>query len=158
MPAPCPLVYHGLDHVVLKVADIARSLDFYTRVLGMALERIIEDAGIYQVRCGRHLIDLQELPAGIALAEPAARGIDHVCVLVRGDLGRVVDYLHAQQVTITFGPVELYGATGFGTSVYVRDPDGHTLELKSDRAQYPVRTSAKSATASLTRPPVAPRQ
>lgn len=158
MSQPGPLVYHGLDHVVLKVTDITRSLDFYTRVLGMSLERIIEDVGIYQVRCGRHLIDLQVLPAGAALAEGPARGIDHVCVLVAGPLPPVVAHLQACGVTIAFGPVELYGATGFGTSVYVRDPDGHTLELKSDRAEYPLRTTAAAAMASLTRPPVAPRR
>jgi len=158
MSPACPLDYHGLDHVVLKITEAARSLDFYTRVLGMALERIIEDAGIFQVRCGRHLIDLQLLPAGTALADHAARGIDHVCVLVRGDLQPIVDYLQAAGVTITFGPVELYGATGFGTSIYVRDPDGHTLELKSDRAQHPLRTTTSAAAASLTRPPVAPRR
>jgi glyoxylase I family protein len=156
MPSICPLSYHGLDHVVLKVTDITRSLDFYTRILGMPLERIIEDAKIYQVRCGRHLIDLQEMPPGVALAEPATRGVDHVCLLLRGAFSPVVEYLRAQGVTITFGPVELYGATGFGTSVYVKDPDGHTLELKADHAEYPLRTSATAAMASLTRPP-APR-
>lgn len=157
MSQACPIDYHGLDHVVLRVTDIQRSLDFYTRNLGMALERIIEDAQIYQVRCGRHLIDLQVVPSGTTLAERTSRGIDHVCVLLRGDFGRVVEYLHAQQITITFGPVELYGATGFGTSVYVLDPDGYTIELKSDHAQYPLRTTSKVAMASLTRPPVASR-
>ncbi len=157
MSHACPLVYHGLDHVVLRITDPVRTLDFYTRILGMALERIIEDLQIYQVRCGRHLIDLQVMPAGTELAPRAARGVDHVCVLLRGDFGPVVEYLRAQQVTITFGPVELYGATGFGTSVYVLDPDGHTLELKSDHAEYPLRTTGKAAMASLTRPPVTPR-
>ncbi len=157
MTQTCPLVYHGLDHVVLRITDPVRSLDFYTRILGMALERIIEDVQIYQVRCGRHLIDLQVLPVGTALAAGAARGVDHVCVLLRGDFSQVVEYLRAQQVTITFGPVELYGATGFGTSVYVLDPDGHTLELKSDHAEHPVTTTAAAAMTSLTRPPVTPR-
>ena len=157
MTQTCPLVYHGLDHVVLRIADIERSRDFYTRILGMALERIIEDAKIYQFRCGRTLLDLQELPSGTALAEGPARGVDHVCVLLQGDFGKVVEYLRAQQVTITFGPVELYGATGFGTSVYVLDPDGHTIELKADHAEFPLRTSATLAMASSTRPPVASR-
>lgn len=152
-----PIRYHGLDHVVLKVSDIARSLDFYTRVLGMHLERVIEDLQIHQVRCGRHLIDLQVLPAGSVLAAPALRGVDHVCLLVQGDFDVIVDYLKAEGVTLTFGPVELYGATGFGTSVYVLDPDGHTLELKADHALFPLRTTFRDAAATLTRPPVSPR-
>ncbi len=158
MSLTCPITYHGLDHVVLKVTDISRSLDFYTRILGMVLERVIEDAGIYQLRCGRHLLDLQVLPAGTVLATPATRGLDHVCFLLLGDLAPVETHLRAHDVTITFGPVELYGATGFGTSVYVLDPDGHSVELKSDRAQYPLRTTLATAMSALTRPPISPRR
>jgi hypothetical protein len=51
-----------------------------------------------------------------------------------------------------FGPLELYDATGFGTSMYVLDPDGHTIELKANYSQYPLRTTAKEAMAGLTRP------
>ncbi len=147
-----PIVYHGLDHVVLNVTDIARSLAFYREVLGMKLERIIEDAGIYQVRCGRHIIDLQTMPAGASLAPVELRGVDHVCVLVQGDFGRIVAYLREQAVPIVFGPTELYGATGFGTSIYVLDPDGHRLEIKADHAEYPLRTTVAAAKAQATRP------
>lgn len=154
----CPLRYHGLDHVVLRVSDITQSLAFYTGVLGMALERIVEDLGIYQVRCGRNLIDLQVQPADTPLAARPARGLDHVCVLVEGPLAPLVDYLRRAGAELTFGPVELYGATGFGTSVYVLDPDGHTIEIKADRADAPLRTTAAAAAATLTRAPVAPRR
>jgi len=64
--------------------------------------------------------------------------------------------LKEHDVPIVFGPVELYGATGFGTSMYVLDPDGHTLELKAAYAQYPMRTTAKEARAGLTRPTAKP--
>jgi catechol 2,3-dioxygenase-like lactoylglutathione lyase family enzyme len=152
-----PFRYHGLDHVVLKVTQIERTLQFYTEVLGMKLERIIEDFGIYQLRCGRHLIDLQVLPPGGELAAKAMRGMDHVCVLIDGDMGAILDHLAAHDVPVEWGPVELYGATGFGTSVYVPDPDGHTIELKVDHADYPLRTSGRDAMAALTRPPPKPR-
>ena len=79
MSPQTPFRYHGLDHVVLKVTAIEASLHFYRQVLGMQLERIIDDYGIYQLRCGRSLIDLQILPAGVALAEQAARGMG-MCV------------------------------------------------------------------------------
>jgi len=153
-----PISYHGLDHIVLRVSDITRTLDFYTRVLGMHLERIIEDLQIYQLRCGRNLVDLQVMPAGTALPVPSQRGVDHVCLLVQGDFTAIVEHLKHEGVRITFGPVELYGATGFGTSVYVLDPDGHTLELKADHAVFPLRTTGRDAFATLTRPPVNPRE
>ncbi len=158
MASNLPFRYHGLDHVVLKVTDIERTLHFYCEVLGMKLERIIDDAGIYQLRCGRHLIDLQVMPAGTALAEPAARGIGHLCVLIDGDMGAILDHLAAHNVAVEWGPLELYGATGFGTSIYVPDPDGHTIELKVDHADYPLRVAGNAAMSALTRPPPKPRR
>jgi glyoxylase I family protein len=153
-----PIAYHGIDHVVLKVSAIERSLAFYVDVLGMHLERIIEGAGIWQLRCGRNIVDLQVLPAGTSLAPPANRGIDHLCLLLTGDFATVRAHLEAHGVTISWGPVELYGATGFGTSVYLLDPDGHTIELKADHAEYPLKTSISDAMAALTRPAPAPRR
>ncbi len=152
MKTPCPIKFHGLDHLVLKVTDITQSLRFYTEILGLTLERIIEDLQIYQLRCGRNLIDLRVLPEGTRLASQEERGMDHLCLLVHGDFNAIVTHLKACHVPITLGPIELYGATGFGTSVYVLDPDGHTLELKADYAEYPVRSSAQEAMAGLTRP------
>ena len=147
------LRYHGLDHVVLMVAAIEPSLHFYSEVLGMKLERIIDDFDIYQLRCGHSLIDLQVLPAGQALAAKAARGVEHVCVLVDGDMRAIVDHLAAHAVPVEAGPMERYGATGFGTSIYVLDPDGHAIELKVDHADFAVRTTGGAAKDGLSRPP-----
>ena len=147
-----PIECRGIDHVVLRVSDIERSLHFYTEILGMSLERIIEGINVYQLRCGNNLIDLCVLPEGTELAEKEARGIDHLCLTVHGDFDAIVSFVKAHDVPITFGPVELYGATGYGTSIYVLDPDGHTLELKADYPQYAVRTSAADAMAGMTRP------
>ena len=121
-------------------------------MLGLSLERIIEDLQIYQLRCGRSIVDLRVLPADKTLADKDVRGVDHVCLMLHGDFDAVVDYLEANAVPIVMGPVELYGATGYGSSVYVTDPDGHTLELKADHAQYPIRTTARQAMGSVTRP------
>jgi catechol 2,3-dioxygenase-like lactoylglutathione lyase family enzyme len=148
-----PLEVDGIDHVVLRVTDVERSLGFYCGVLGLSLERIVDDFGIYQLRCGRNLIDLMALPPGSVLAEKSQRGIDHLCLQVRGDMDRIVEYL--KENGIEFGsPVrELYGAAGFSTSVYVVDPDGHTIELKGTYSQYPVRTTGADALKTMTRPP-----
>jgi len=152
MTAKGPIQFDGIDHVVLQVSDRERALHFYCQILGLTVERVIEDLQIYQLRCGRNLIDLRVLPAGTSLAEKDTRGIDHVCLMMHGEVDAVLSYLRGHDVPIVFGPVELYGATGFGTSVYVLDPDGHTIELKADYSQYPLRTTAKEAMAGLTRP------
>lgn len=151
MKTSAPLSVEGLDHLVLRVSDIERSLHFYVGVLGLRLERFVENQ-IYQLRCGRNLIDLQLLPAGSDLSAPSSRSIDHVCVNIRGEMEEVVEYMKENGVTIDSGPIELYGATGYGTSIYVLDPDGHRLELKTDHTEYPIRlTSAQQFLATLSR-------
>jgi catechol 2,3-dioxygenase-like lactoylglutathione lyase family enzyme len=152
MKPNCPIHFHGIDHVVLQVTDRERTLRFYIDILGLAIERVIEDRQIYQVRCGRNLIDLIVLPAGKRLADKDERGLGHLCLLVRGDVEEMVDYFKEHAVPITFGPIELYGATGFGTSIYVLDPDGHTIEIKADCSQYAIRTTSTELRAGLTRP------
>ena len=149
-----PLEFDGIDHAVLRVTDIKRSLAFYVDVLGLSLERIIEDIGIYQLRCGRNLIDLCVLPAGATLGHGTQRGIDHLCLMIRGDMNEIVEYLAENKVE-TASPVrELYGATGFGTSIYILDPDQYMIELKANYSQYPVKVTAAHAMGSMTRPPM----
>jgi catechol 2,3-dioxygenase-like lactoylglutathione lyase family enzyme len=148
-----PLEFEGIDHAVLQITDVKRSLDFYVGVLGLSLERIIEDIGIYQLRCGRNLIDLRVLPAG-ATHPGQQRGIDHLCLMVRGDMSQIVEYLALHKVEMTSPVCERYGATGFGTSLYILDPDQYTIELKANYSQYPVKVTAAQARESMTRPPV----
>ena len=148
-----PLEFEGIDHVVLQVTNIERSLEFYVGVLGLSLERIIEGLGVYQVRCGRNLIDLVALPEGSTLAEKSQRGMDHLCLMVRGDMTRIFEYLKENGVELGSPLRELYGATGFGTSVYIFDPDRHMIELKANYSQFPIRTNVAEALKSMTRPP-----
>jgi catechol 2,3-dioxygenase-like lactoylglutathione lyase family enzyme len=148
----CPVQFDGIDHVVIRVTNRDRTLHFYTQILGMTIERVIEDMNMYQVRCGRNLIDICVLPPGKKLAEKEERGLDHFCLNIRGDLDAIVSYLKEHNVEIVFGPIELYGATGYGTSIYILDPDSHTIELKANYSQYPIKTTVKEAKAATTRP------
>jgi glyoxylase I family protein len=147
-----PLEFDGIDHAVLRVTDINRSLAFYVDVLGLSLERIIEDVGIYQLRCGRNLIDLCMLPAGASLGQGLQRGIDHLCLNVRGDMNEIVEYLAQNKIEMASPLRELYGATGFGTSIYILDPDKYMIELKANYSQYPVKVTGAQAMGSMTRP------
>ncbi len=142
----------GIDHLVLRVKDGDRALRFYTEVLGLRIERIIEDFHYYQLRCGRNLLDLSVLPEGENLDARSRRDLDHVCLNVSGSLTEVLAHLAKHQVEVVNGPLELYGARGFGTSIYVRDPDDHTLELKLNYSEYPVKTTYKEFMADQTRP------
>jgi len=127
-PRP-PLECLELDHVVLRVRDQAASQRFYTEILGLTLDHVNEPIRLVQLRCGRHLIDLLPLPAG-APPEVIPR-MDHVCLSIRcDDLAAVVAYLRERQVPIEGDLVTRRGAFGDGLSIYIRDPDGHKVELK----------------------------
>ena len=93
------------------------------------------------------------LPSGASLAQRSQRGIDHLCLSIRGDMNKIVEYLAEHNVEMASSVRELYGATGFGTSIYILDPDQYTIELKANYSQYPVKITAAQAMGSMTRPP-----
>ncbi len=121
----------GLDHVVLRVRDIERTVAFYRDLL--QLELVGEDvfrAGkrpFLSVRVGASLIDL--IPDEAASAEP--KGMDHLCLEIEtDDLESAREWLEEAGVQVDTGPTRRFGARGDGMSLYVRDPDGYVLELK----------------------------
>ncbi len=115
-----------LDHVVLNVADVERSLAFYTGPLGLEPTRVDEwRAGrvpFPSVRINdRTIIDLMSKPRGES-------NVDHICLVVEPlDWQEVID---SGAFTVLEGPVGRWGARGEAQSVYVADPDGNTVELR----------------------------
>ncbi|MFJ5109476.1 VOC family protein [Streptomyces sp. NPDC088551] len=117
-----------LDHLVLTVADIEATVDFYTRVLGM--EPVVFGDGRRALAFGQSKINLHQ--AGHEFEPKAARptpGSADLCFVVADPLERVIAELAAQGVPVEEGPVERTGALGPFVSVYVRDPDGNLVEL-----------------------------
>jgi glyoxylase I family protein len=133
-----PAKFLGIDHVVFRVTDMARTVGFYQDVLGLRVERIFERIGLHQVRCGDNLIDLVAIKPGETLPPPAARGIEHLCLSVDADLDELIAHVERRGHPVFMGPMEVYGARGFGTSIYIRDPDGYEIELKVQYARNPV--------------------
>src|ERR1700674_2969146 len=123
-----PLKIRELDHVVLKCRDRARMLDFYTRILGLAEERRIDQIGLIQLRAGASMIDL--VPAA-GLRVESGLNVDHFCLgLEIADLNDAVRYLRTRGVEIVGEPAMRYEARGMGRSIYLRDPEGNIVELK----------------------------
>jgi len=117
----------GLDHVVLRVADMDKALSFYCGVLGCTEERRVERLGLVQLRAGASMIDL--VPAkGDA---PAADGnMDHFAIRIEPyDEPAIRGYLEEKGVRLGDAG-RRYGAEGEGPSLYIFDPDGNTVELK----------------------------
>jgi len=121
----------GVDHVVLRTTKIEEVLGFYRDKLGCPVERTIEPLGLYQLRAGASLVDVLDTTVfTIAAAGPGESLFDHFCLSVAAaspdELCAMLD-----AAGIAHGdPAERYGATGNGTSIYVSDPDGRTVELK----------------------------
>lgn len=125
----------GIDHLVLRTADVPRLVRFYIDVIGCTLEREQAAIGLTQLRAGSGLIDLVSLdgPLGRAGgAGPGAEGrnLDHFCLRIDPFDAEAI-FAHLRIHHVDTGPVEQrYGAEGTGPSIYVKDPDGNTVELK----------------------------
>ncbi len=117
-----------LDHVVLRCREQARTLRFYTEMLGLREERRIEAIGLIQLRAGQCMIDL--VPARTARVEEGCN-VDHVCLGIEAsDMNEVARHLREHQVEVLGEPAMRYGARGMGMSIYIRDPEGNVIELK----------------------------
>ena len=130
----------ALDHVVLRVSDLERAKAFYRDVLCCPVEKWQPELGLLQLRAGAALIDLVTLDGKLGReggAGPGAEGhnLDHFCVrLERFD--ELALRVHLARHGVECGEVvQRYGAEGDGPSLYIRDPDGNTVELKAPAAK-----------------------
>lgn len=130
-----PFQMTGLDHVVLRVADLPRMLAFYEGVLGCTVDKVQAGIGLTQLRAGRSLIDLITLDGVLGKmggVGPGAEGrnLDHFAIAITAfDEAAIRAHLAAHNVEITDSG-QRYGAEGDGPSIYVRDPEGNIVELK----------------------------
>lgn len=124
-----------IDHLVLRTQRLQEMIAFYTDVLGMSVERRVDDIGLIQLRAGRSLLDLVPVESELGRKGGPAPGkqghnLDHFCLRVNPfDEAAIRDRL--QTFGVEAGPTERrYGAEGSGPSIYIQDPDANTVELK----------------------------
>ena len=121
-----------LDHLVLTVADIDATVEFYTRVLGM--QAVTFGDGRRALAFGHSKINLHR--AGHEFEPKALHptpGSGDLCLIAADPLERVIEELAAHGVPIEVGPVERTGANGTLLSVYFRDPDQNLVEVSNYR-------------------------
>ena len=117
-----------LDHLVLTVADIQRTTEFYQRVLGMEPQSF--GARRLALRFGDQKLNLHQ--AGSELEPKAALptpGSADLCFLTKTPLTEIAAHLEHCAVEILEGPIARTGATGPILSLYFRDPDGNLIEV-----------------------------
>ncbi|MEM9786724.1 MAG: VOC family protein [Pseudomonadota bacterium] len=124
----------GLDHLVLTVADIDRTIAFYRDVLGMVPEEFHATDGSvrWALKFGAQKINLHRAEAPF---EPNARnatpGSADLCFLSDQLLEAWQAHFDAHGVNVEEGPVKRTGAMGAIMSLYVRDPDGNLIEVSN---------------------------
>jgi catechol 2,3-dioxygenase-like lactoylglutathione lyase family enzyme len=116
----------GLDHVVLNVADVERSIAWYCGELGLEPLRLDE------WRRGEVLFPSVRLDADTIIdllqTDRTGQNVDHVCLVVEPtDLEALAA---SGRFEVVDGPARLFGARGEGVGLYVRDPDGNVIELR----------------------------
>ena len=128
---------NALDHLVINVSDLARSTEWYRKILGMEVR--VSNPGNggtprTSLMFGNQKINVRPRNADKVewfTADHEAAGSDDLCFLTASTPEQVVAHLKAHGVAIEEGPVARQGARGILRSVYCRDPDGSLIEISS---------------------------
>lgn len=124
-----------IDHIVLRVRDAEAMIRFYVDVVGCSRDREVERLGLYHLRAGGALIDLVSADGELGRAGGAppgsdGRNLDHLCLRVEPFDEQEIRR-HFARHGVELSPVyQNYGAEGTGPSIYFKDPEGNSVELK----------------------------
>jgi catechol 2,3-dioxygenase-like lactoylglutathione lyase family enzyme len=132
-----PVKVSALDHLVINVADVARTVGWYQKILGMEVK--VFDPGHGKAKrtslvFGDQKINVRPRDADKVewfTADHEMAGSDDLCFLTASAPDEVVAHLKAHGVAIEEGPTKKQGARGTLNSVYCRDPDGSLIEISS---------------------------
>ncbi len=128
-----------IDHLVLRAREPTKLVAFYCDVLGCTVEREL-DIGLVQLRAGQSLIDIVPMPADAAGQPIREPNLDHFCLRVEPfDEPTIRSYLTDKGIEVS-PLMEVYGADGFGPSIYLEDPEGNRIELKGSPTRGPLTT------------------
>jgi catechol 2,3-dioxygenase-like lactoylglutathione lyase family enzyme len=127
----------AIDHIVINVTDVARTAEWYQKILGMEIKVFDPGPGKMprtSLMFGSQKINVRPLNADKIewfTADQETAGSDDLCFLTASTPEQVVAHLKACGVSIEEGPVKKQGALGVLRSVYCRDPDGSLIEISS---------------------------
>ena len=130
-----PFSIQHIDHIVLRVADLQRSIAFYGQVFGADVVKRNEPLGLVHLRAGTSMIDLVDLAGEIGrkgggAAGAERRNVDHFCLRIE-PFDEAVLIAHLQSFGLTVAKAESrFGSECKGLSLYCFDPDGNQVELK----------------------------
>ncbi|OEE47067.1 lactoylglutathione lyase [Enterovibrio norvegicus] len=126
----------AIDHLVLRTTQLENMLAFYVNILGCSIERQTpEQTGLTQLRAGNALIDIVTVGSKLGAVGGGAptmsdNNLDHFCLQIAPQSeDDIIKYLNQHGIdTPSF--TRRYGAEGYGNSLYIKDPEGNTVELR----------------------------
>ena len=125
-----------IDHVVITVKDLNKTIVFYTDVLGMKLEKFsssLDDNQFrYAVSFGSQKINIHEeiKPIKPNALNPSSGSMD-ICFISKNKINDWVHHLVKKGINIEIGPERKTGALGPILSIYIRDPDFNLIEISN---------------------------
>ena len=125
-----------IDHVVITVKDLKKTIDFYTNILGMKLEKfsssLDNDQIRYAVSFGSQKINIHEekKPIKPNALNPSSGSMD-ICFISKNKINDWVHHLVQKGINIEIGPERKTGALGPILSIYIRDPDFNLIEISN---------------------------
>lgn len=126
-----PPVVLSIDHVVLTVASIRATCDFYARALGFGVE-VFGPEKRTALTFGNQKINLHEVGREfVPRARAATAGSGDFCLLAETPVADIAAHLAGEGIEVIDGPVPRTGAAGPILSIYFRDPDGNLVEVSN---------------------------
>ena len=125
-----------IDHVVITVKDLNKTIDFYTNALGMKLEKFSSSSDNnqfrYAVSFGSQKINIHEekKPIKPNALNPSSGSMD-ICFISKNKINDWVHHLVKKGINIEIGPEKKTGALGPILSIYIRDPDFNLIEISN---------------------------
>ena len=125
-----------IDHVVITVKDLNKTIDFYTNALGMKLQKFSSSLDNNQIRCavsfGSQKINIHEetKPIKPNALNPSSGSMD-ICFISKNKINDWVHHLVKKGINIEIGPERKTGALGPILSIYIRDPDFNLIEISN---------------------------
>ena len=125
-----------IDHVVITVKNLNKTIDFYTNILGMKLEEFSSSLDNNQIRYalsfGSQKINIHEekKPIKPNALNPSSGSMD-ICFISKNKIKDWVHHLVKKGINIEIGPEKKTGALGPILSIYFRDPDFNLIEISN---------------------------
>ncbi|XOB62215.1 VOC family protein [Campylobacterota bacterium DY0563] len=120
----------SLDHLVLTVKDIDKTVEFYTNILGMEKE-IFKETRV-ALKFGHQKINLHQLGNEFEpKAQNVKEGSSDLCFITETSVEEFKKHIEDNKIEVIEGPVKRTGAMGEINSIYLRDPDGNLIEVSN---------------------------